>query len=59
MVTGGDGKSRGKVAPGKRQVNWRIRTDLLEKAEAEAKARKVKVPVIIQEIIANHYYPGK
>jgi hypothetical protein len=58
MSADGNGK-RGRVAPGKRQVNWRIRVDLLEKAEAEAKTRNVTVPVIIQEILAGYYYPVK
>ena len=58
MVVGADKKSRGAVAPGKRQVNWRLRVDLLEKADAEAKSKGFKyVPGFIEYILQARYYP--
>ncbi len=58
MVEGVGKKSRGAVAPGKRQVNWRIRVDLLEKAQAEATAKGFRsVPAFMEYILQARYYP--
>ena len=51
-------KSRGAVAPGKRQVNWRLRVDLLEKLEAEGTTKGFKSnPAFIEYILQCRYYP--
>ena len=62
MVT--TAKSRGAVAPGKRQVNWRLRVNLLEKVAAEAKEKgftdqhgRPKTPSFIEYVLQNRYYP--
>jgi len=58
MVEGEGKKSRGAVAPGKRQVNWRLRVDLLEKAQAEATAKSFRsVPAFMEYILQARYYP--
>lgn len=58
MDEGKGKKSRGKVAPGKRQVNWRIRVDLLEKARAEATGKGFRsVPIFVEYILQARYYP--
>ncbi len=58
MVIGESKKSRGAVAPGKRQVNWRLRVDLLEKAQAEATAKGFRsVPAFVEYILQARYYP--
>lgn len=42
----------GAVAPGKRQVNWRVRCDILVKLEQEAKAKGfLTIPQFL-----NHYF---
>jgi hypothetical protein len=54
--------NRGAVAPGKRQVNWRIRADLLEKLQAEAAKRGLAwpgnsgAPAMIEAILSDRYY---
>jgi len=49
---------RGAVAPGKRQVNWRLRVDLLEKLEAERRQKGFKSkPLFLEHILINRYYP--
>ena len=51
-------KKRGAVAPGKEQVNWRVRVDLLEKLEAERKAKGFKSkPAFLEHILTVRYYP--
>ena len=57
-MTGGDGKkNRGAIAPGKRQVNWRLRVDLLEKAQAEAQTKSFRsVPAFVEYILQARYY---
>lgn len=51
-------RTRGAVAPGKRQVNWRIREDLLEKLQAEAQEKQLKTqPKMLEFILQNRYYP--
>ncbi len=60
MVVESKPKSRGAVAPGMRQVNWRIRVDLLEKAGAERVDKHFKsTPAFINYILQNRYYPDE
>jgi hypothetical protein len=51
-------KKRGAVAPGKEQVNWRFRSDLLIKLEAERRDKGFKSkPAFLEHILVNRYYP--
>lgn len=51
-------KTRGAVAPGKRQCNIRIRVDLLEKVKAEAEAKRFHSWVAFLEyLLQARYYP--
>ena len=51
-------KSRGAVAANKKQVNWRLRIDLLKLAQAEAAAKNFKsVPAFVEYILQARYYP--
>ena len=51
-------KPRGAVSPNKKQVNWRIRNDLLSKAQGEAKEKGFKsVTAFLEHILVNRYYP--
>lgn len=51
-------KTRGAVAPGKRQVNWRLRVDLLEKLEAERRDKRFKsMPAFLEYLLSARYYP--
>lgn len=53
-------KSRGNIAPWSRQVNWRIRVDLLEKAQAESKKKGfTSIPKFIEYLLQNRYYQEK
>ena len=49
-------KTRGVVAPGKRQVNWRIDERRLRKLEEEAERRGFStVPALVNNILAERY----
>ena len=49
-------KSRGAVAPGKRQTNWRIREDTILHLEEEAQRRGfATLPALVNTIFAERY----
>ena len=53
-------KERGKIAPGKRQVNWRVREDIMLQLEEEAQRRGFStVPALVNTILAERYANGE
>lgn len=57
-MNSGATKPRGTVAPGKRQVNWRIKDNLLKKLDEERRAKKIKSrPAMVEHILTVRYYP--
>lgn len=53
-------KTRGAIAPGKKQVNWRLREDLLDKLESERLEKRFKsIPAFLEFLLSNRYYPDE
>ena len=49
-------KARGAVAPGKVQVNWRIREDVIKELAEEAQALGfASIPALINHILVTRY----
>ena len=53
-------RSRGAVAPGKTQVNWRIWSEVIAKLEAEVKSKGfTSVPSLVNTILFQYYFKAR
>ena len=53
-------RNRGEVAPDKKQVNWRIRKDVLVALEADASRRGFpSVTGLLNHLLYMHYYSNE